>query len=162
MGGGVRMALRSGASARVIVAAMVLSSTVACSMLDQVKANMRFKEANVAYQRQDYSTAIELYEETLQNNPDFTAVYFYLGNSYDNLYKPGFNDPENDALIAKAVEYYELAGERLSGEMPEEQGLKMLSFQYLSAAYGTDKLNDPARAEPIIQGYDSARSRRHR
>ena len=59
----------------------------------------RFKEANILYQRQDYQNALVAYEEVVAANPEMTVAYFYLGNSYDNLFKPGLRgEPENDAL----------------------------------------------------------------
>jgi len=135
-----------------IAAALGLSSTVACTQAAGVKAMMTFKQANQAYQTGDYKRATQLYEETIQNDPDLAQVYFYLGNSYDNLYKPGVTgDAANDALLANAVENYQLAAEKLSVDIPEDAKLKKLSLEYLVAGYGRDKLNDPAKAEPVIQ-----------
>jgi len=151
-GGDVRMPRGFRRAAAVVVVAMLgVSSTVACSAVAELKAKMRFREANAAYQAQNYERAIELYEETLRNDPNLTQVYFYLANSYDNLYRPGLRepDPANDAKLTKAVENYELAAEKLG--KPEETKLKMLSLQYLASAYGADKLNDPGKAEPVIQ-----------
>jgi tetratricopeptide (TPR) repeat protein len=138
-------------SALAIMAVLVLASTTACAKLGEVKAMMRFKEANQAYQKQDYKRAAELYEETLQQNPNLNAVYFFLGNSYDNLYRPGLESPENQALLDKAVKNYQLAAERLTTEDKVNTNLKKLAMEYLVAAYGSDKLNDPVKAEPIVQ-----------
>lgn len=139
------------AAAVAIVAVLGVSSTVACSAVAEIKAKMKFREANAAYQAQNYERAIELYEETLRNDPNLTQVYFYLANSYDNLYRPGLRepDPANDARLTHAVENYELAAQKL--DKPEDAKLKMLSLQYLASAYGADKLNDPGKAEPVIQ-----------
>jgi tetratricopeptide (TPR) repeat protein len=112
---------------------------------------MRFKEANLAYQSADYSRAIPLYEQTVQNDPNLTAVYFFLGNSYDNLYQPGVDEPANKENLNKAIQNYEIAAEKIPTDTPENAKLKMLSLQYLAAAYGPDKLDDPAKAEPVIQ-----------
>ena len=134
-----------------MVGILGLSSTVACSKAASVKAMMSFKEANIAYQHQEYARSAVLYEETIQANPDLALVYFYLGNSYDNQYKPGVSTPANEELLAKAVQNYQLAAEKLSAEKPDEAPTKALAMQYLVAAYGPDKLNDPAKAEPVIQ-----------
>ena len=73
------------------------------------------------------------------------------GNSYDNLYKPSEKGkPENDALLQKAVENYTLAVERLDANDPTEAKIKSLALQYLMAAYGPDKLDDPVKAEPVM------------
>src|SRR6185312_4778176 len=58
----------------------------------------------------------------------------------------------NDALLAKAVDNYQKAAEKLSASPdPKEKQLGTLSLQYLVASYGADKLNDPAKAEPVVQ-----------
>ena len=50
---------------------------------------MAFKDANAAYGRSDYKKAIdEVPGGARQDNPNLSLVYFYLANSYDNLYKP--------------------------------------------------------------------------
>jgi tetratricopeptide (TPR) repeat protein len=144
--------LESMTVALAIAAALGLSSTVACSQAAGVKAMMTFKQANQAYQTGDYKRAVDLYEQTVQNDPALNQVYFFLGNSYDNLYKPGLTgDAANDALLNNAVKNYQLAAEKLSVDIPADAKLKKLSLEYLVAGYGRDKLNDPAKAEPVIQ-----------
>lgn len=115
-----------------------------------------FKMANQAYQQQDYKKSSELYEEAIQAAPDSRPAsqsYFFLGNSYDNLFKPSKRgEAENDALLQKAVDNYQKAAEKLStSEFPDDKKLGKLSLEYLVAAYGPDKLNDPAKAEPVVQ-----------
>ena len=80
-------------------------------------------------------------------------AYFFLGNSYDNQYKPSKKgEPANDALLTKAVENYQKAAEKLAASAdPDDKKLGKLSLEYLVAAYGADKLNDPAKAEPVVQ-----------
>ncbi len=135
-----------------VVAVIGLGSTAACSKFGELKAMKSFKEANQAYQQQDYKKSAALYEDTVKANPDMAQAYFFLGNSYDNLYKPSRKgDAANDELLQKAVQNYELAAQKLTTGKPEDQKLKKLSLEYLVAAYGADKLNDPARAEPVVQ-----------
>jgi tetratricopeptide (TPR) repeat protein len=130
---------------------VVVSSAAACSQIAGVQALFKFKQANQAYQVQNYERSAELYEETIAANPDMNTVYFYLGNSYDNLYKPSERgEPANDALLQKAVENYTKAVERLSSTDPVEANIKSLALQYLMAAYGSERLDDPVKAEPVI------------
>jgi tetratricopeptide (TPR) repeat protein len=142
----------SGPSA-VTLTAVVLSATVGCSQVGQIQAKRDFKAANAAYQSQDYVKAAELYEEAVKADPNLNQVYFYLGNSYDNQFRPSRRgDPANDALLEKAVNNYQISADRLAGSQdPIDKQLATRSLEYLQAAYGADKLNDPAKAEPIVQ-----------
>jgi Flp pilus assembly protein TadD len=151
---GDRMRLVSGLS--LTVAAALVLTAVGCGKMGELKARKNYKEANQAYAQQDYKRASELYELTIQadpDNPGLANAYFYLGNSYDNLYKPSKKgDPANDELLAKAIQNYQQAAERLSkssDKKDKERG--NLAMKFLVAAFGPDKLNDPAKAEPVVQ-----------
>jgi tetratricopeptide (TPR) repeat protein len=114
-----------------------------------LKAMKAFKDANLAYQGQDWRKAVDRYEDAIQANPELSAggvtPYFFLANSYDNLYKPArAGDPENDSYIQKAIENYKISAQKDTGQM------RTRAMEYLVAAYGPDKLNDPSQAEPII------------
>jgi len=144
----------SGASLTV-VAMLTLGSlaSVGCGKVGEIKAKKAFKSANQAYQAQDYKKAAGFYEEAVAADPELSQAYFFLGNSYDNLYKPSKKgEPANDELLTKAVENYQKAAEKLSASPdPNNKKLGTLSLQYLVASYGPDKLNDPAKAEPVVQ-----------
>jgi tetratricopeptide (TPR) repeat protein len=112
-----------------------------------LKAQKAWKEAGNLYKASDWKGAAARYEDAIASDPNKTEVFFYLGNSYDNLYKPSrAGEPENDAYIQKAIENYQKGAER--DPNPE---MRKLSLQYLVAAYGPEKLNDPEKAEPIVQ-----------
>jgi tetratricopeptide (TPR) repeat protein len=139
--------------ARLALVAGLGMSLAGCDQYAMLKAKKSFKEANGLYQIQEYDRAAEAYEETLADAaaleaaPELKVAYFYLGNSYDNLYRPSRQgEPENDVLLDYAVENYELAAEQI-----DEPQLKRLSMEYLVAAYGPDKKNDPGQAEPIVR-----------
>lgn len=131
---------------------MVISAA-GCARVGQLKAMKAFKEANQAYQQQDYKKAADLYEQTVQADPNLGSAYFFLGNSYDNLWKPSRKgEAANDQLLQKAVDNYEKCAQKLAtSDKPEERKIGKLALEYLVAAYGLDKLNDPAKAEPIVQ-----------
>jgi tetratricopeptide (TPR) repeat protein len=148
--------MRSLSGASLAFAAMLALgslSTVGCGKVGEIKAKKAFKAANQAYQGQDYKKASDLYEETVAADPNLDSAYFFLGNSYDNQYKPSKKgDAANDAMLTKAVDNYQKAAEKLSASgKPEDKKLGTLSLQYLVAAYGPDKMNDPAKAEPVVQ-----------
>lgn len=120
-------------------------------------ANIRslkaFKDANTLYRKGEYRAAIDRYEASVTFNPELGFAYFFLGNSYDMLYKPGRKgEAENDANLPKAVENYRIAIEKLTGsEEPQEKEILKRSYEFLIAAYGTDKLNDFTQAEPVAR-----------
>jgi tetratricopeptide (TPR) repeat protein len=143
----------SGASLACVAMLALGSLTAGCAKVNEIKAKKAFKSANQAYQAQDYKKAADFYEETIVADPNLNAAYFFLGNSYDNQYKPSRKgEAANDELLTKAVDNYQKAAEKLSAsDKPDDKKLGTLSLQYLVAAYGPDKLNDPAKAEPVVQ-----------
>ena len=74
----------------------------------------------------DWKEAADRYEASsrpslIRSCPDCLAAYFFLGNSYDNLYKPARKgEPENDAYIQKAIENYTQGG-RARSKDPQMQ-----------------------------------------
>jgi tetratricopeptide (TPR) repeat protein len=146
---GLEMRMRLTAA---LMAVGLAATGAACGQFAALKAKMSFKDANAAYQSGDYRKAVTKYEEAiadqkaLEADPRLTAVYFYLGNSYDNLFKPARKgEPENDAYLTKAIDNYKRAA-----EVSQDPKLRKLALEYLVAAY-RDKLDDPAEAEPVVQ-----------
>jgi tetratricopeptide (TPR) repeat protein len=136
-----------------LTVALVVSG---CAKVGTLKGMKAYKAANQAYQAQDYKQSAQLYEEAIEAAPDEPKImpaYFFLANSYDNLWKPSKKgDAANDALLQKAVDNYQKAAEKLSAsDDPQNKKLGKLSLEYLVAAYGSDKMNDPAKAEPVLQ-----------
>jgi tetratricopeptide (TPR) repeat protein len=144
----------------VSVAAAVLTiglgvATAGCGKysFSNLKATKAFKEGNEHYKAQRWREAAERYEATLaagpnfETNPTLSTAYFFLGNSYDNLFKPAKKgEAENDGYMNKAIENYKKAAEQAKDPLFRRRAL-----EYLVAAYGADKLNDPAQAEPVVQ-----------
>lgn len=123
-----------------------------CARVESLKAMIAFKEANKLYTAQDYRAAAAKYEEVVANpeaieaDPRLASAYFFLGNSYDNLYRPTRRgEAANDELLQKAIKNYQIAAEK-----EQDPRIKRLALEYLVNAYGPDKLNDPSQAEPIL------------
>jgi tetratricopeptide (TPR) repeat protein len=121
--------------------------------LGTLKAIKSFKDGNVAYAQKDWKKAINLYEDTVSHQdafdkyPQLATAYFFLGNSYDQLYKPAkAGDPTNDAYIQKAITNYRKAADTIT-----DKAWKRSALEYLAAAYGSDKLNDATKAEPVYK-----------
>jgi tetratricopeptide (TPR) repeat protein len=118
-----------------------------CGYVNMFQAQLAFREANQAYASGNYAVAAEAYEEVLALNPDLTPAYFFLANSLDQQYRPARRgEPENTRLLDEAIANYRTAAEH-PAQPPD---FRQLSLEYLVAAYGPDKRNDPAAAEPIV------------
>jgi len=121
--------------------------------INNLRALKAFQDANEKYQRAEYKAAVDDYERVVQLNPELGYAYFFLGNSYDNLFKPNKKgEPGNDENLTKAIANYRKAIDTLKGSTePKAPEIRKLSYQYLIAAYGTDKLNDLDQALPVAQ-----------
>jgi predicted Zn-dependent protease len=146
-------------SSRAAVGALAVAlgfATAGCNQIGLLRATMAFKDANQLYRGQDYRAATVKYSEALDlcrgANPDCTdprldPAYFFLANSYDNQYRPARRgEPANDELLTKAIENYKKAA-----EVVEEPIIKKRAMEYLVAAFGPDKLNEPDEAVPILR-----------
>ena len=137
-------------SSQAVVVALVAGFGLAaagCGQVKMLQARMALKDAHTAYQQQDYRGAIEAYERAIAADPTQTEAYFYLGNSYDNLFRPTRRgEAANDQFLEGAVENY-----KKSVETEQRPELRKLALQYLANAFGADKLNDPAQSEPVVQ-----------
>src|SRR5258705_6741154 len=147
--------MRKLVSQSILFAALaVLSVAVAgCSQYSGLKAKRAFRDANGMYQASDYKKAVVKYEGVVALDEgtlhDFhrEPAYFFLANSYDNMYRSSKRgDAANDNNMSKAVEFY-----KKDADIDPDPKMKKLSLQYLVAAYGPDKLNDPTQQEPILQ-----------
>jgi tetratricopeptide (TPR) repeat protein len=137
---------------QVLVVVIAVAAT-GCSQVRRFQAYMDLRDGYTAYGSQDYRGAVEKFESAVADrqradaDPRLTPAYFYLANSYDNMYRPTrAGEPANDELLTKAVEYYKHAS-----EVETDPTIKRRALQYLYTAYGPEKLNDPAQSEPIVQ-----------
>jgi tetratricopeptide (TPR) repeat protein len=122
-----------------------------CSQVNMLKAKLAFKDANGLYQGQDYRGAAAKYEEALSLDPNLSTAYFFLGNSYDNQYRPSRKgEARNDELLTKAINNYKKAAE-VQPQTDDERKIRKLALEYLVSAYGPDKLNDPAQSETLLK-----------
>ena len=129
-----------------LVATMVLP-LASCQYMDQLTALKVIQDAHTQYQRSDFEGAAALYEEVIANDPNMVDAYFYLANSYDNLYRPALRgERDNDRYLEMAIDNY-ISSADFQTSLP----MQTLSLQYLVAAFGPDKANDPASSEPVLQ-----------
>ena len=149
----IRYRVASAASMALVCGLSMASTGCGKYSWNTLSAVKSFKDGNAEYARKDWKKAAEKYEEVvareaaIEQIPQLATAFFFLGNSYDQLYKPAKQgDATNDAYIQKAIENYRKAADKNS-----DKAWKKSSLEYLAAAYGSDKLNDPAKAEPVYQ-----------
>lgn len=118
--------------------------------ISNLRAVKAFKDGSEAYKKSDFAKASELFEESVKYLGDQGVVYFFLANSYDQQWKPSRKgEAANDAFMEKAVQNYQLAIDKLSGDTESDKKYRQYSYEYMIGAYGPDKLNDFSKAEPI-------------
>lgn len=135
---------------RLVAVAGLSVSLTACG---KVTAQMSFKDGLNAYQQQNYREAIKEFSEAVEHDFEFRPfAYFYLANAHDNAYKfTRKGQPENDAHLPKAEEYYKKAYETIDPAASKGQGavFKKRSLEFLVGLYGSEKLNKPELAEQV-------------
>jgi tetratricopeptide (TPR) repeat protein len=141
---------------RAVVFVVGLSlATAACGRysISSIRSAKAFQDGIGLYTRGDFGAAAEHFEEAIRLNPEFPFSYFYLGNSNDKLYRPARRgEAENDAYLQKAVENYRRSIDFLKdAPQPQAPQFLNLSYQYLIAAYGSDRLNDFAKVEEVAK-----------
>ena len=142
--------MRKRSSAAYLALVMGLSVAIAgCGYIGQVRAMKAFKDGNKAYGAAIGGRRPRGYEEASRLDPNNAAIFFYLANWYDDVYRPARKgEAANDELMAKAVENYKLASEKLTEDTVPKRSL---ALEFLVAAYGPDKLADPTQAEPVVK-----------
>src|SRR5687768_12540873 len=113
------MKIRSTAASLAFIAGLGLA-LAGCGKLNEVRAMKAFKDGNRQYAGSHWKEAADQYEKTIaldpNNNVDTCGeggpgcVYFYLANSYDNMYRPTRKgEPANDQVLERAIANYKLA-----------------------------------------------------
>jgi tetratricopeptide (TPR) repeat protein len=153
---GELMRIRSAAACLALIAGCGLA-LAGCGQFNQIRGMKAYKDGNKLYASSDWRGAADKYEEAIALDPENKlstctvgpgCVYFYLANSYDNLFRPAKRgDAANDALLDKAIANYKLASEKIT----QDEKMRTLSLEYLVASYGPEKLNDPTSAEPVVK-----------
>lgn len=137
---------------RLFLVAGVAVSVAGCNFA-RLKANREFSEGNQQYAGKKYREAIEHYQTVLASLPEdeiaqddvLSAVWFFLGNANDNLYRPGAEgDAENQQIGEEAIKNYEIASKR-----SKDPKYRKLALQYLFGLYRPDKMDRPDEAERI-------------
>ena len=149
----IRFRAASAASMALVVGLSMTAAGCGKYSWGTLSAVKDFKDGNLLYAQKDWKKAADKYEAVVSHEdaiaklPQLATAYFFLGNSYDQLYKPAKQgEATNDQYIQKAIANYRQAADKNT-----DIQWKKSALQYLSAAYASDKLNDPVKAEPVYQ-----------
>jgi len=84
-----------------LIAALTLAlSSLGCT---KIQARMEIKAANEAYQKEDWSTALQHYRRARQIDPSFDDLTRLVGYSEIGLYVPDDKTPKNEAHADAAI-----------------------------------------------------------
>jgi len=84
-----------------LVAALTLS--VFALGCEKIRARSEIKEANNAYQREDYAAALQHYSLAKKIDPSFPELQRMIGYSHIGLYVPEEKSPKNEAHADAAI-----------------------------------------------------------
>lgn len=85
-----------------LLSALILSlSSAGC--MNQIKARMEIKDANTAYEHEDYSTALQHYSTARRIDTSFPDLDRMIGYSQIGLYIPDDKSPANEARADAAI-----------------------------------------------------------
>ena len=137
----------------VVLVAGVSLAAAGCGRysISNIRSLKAFQEGTEAYQRKNFEGAAEAYQRAIDHNPENGFAYFFLGNSFDNLFKPARKgDADNDAYLTKAIDNYRKAIQKLAASQePQAPNFRKRSYEFLISAYGPEKANDFSQAEPL-------------
>src|SRR3954462_12367244 len=148
--------IRAASAATVVLVCGASLVTTGCGKYSwgTLTAVKSFKDGNADYARKDWKKAAEKYEEgvkhddAIQKLPQLATAYFFLGNSYDQLYKPAKQgDATNDAYIQKAIANYRKGAD----SQYNDKQWKKSCLEPPAPPHGSNKLTAPAKAEPVSQ-----------
>src|SRR5918996_4051756 len=107
------MRIRSTAASLALIAGLGVA-LAGCGKVNEVRAMKAFKDGNKQYAGSHWKEAADHYEEAIGLDPNNAVIYFYLANSYDNMYRPTRKgEPANDQLLQNAIANYKLAAEKI-------------------------------------------------
>jgi tetratricopeptide (TPR) repeat protein len=104
----------------------------------RIRAKAAFKEGNRLYKEENFRKAIDEYKRAIEFAPDMAEAYFYLGSSYQALYRPGKEGEENKARLDAAIEVYRTALERNRADTENLRKVRMSTLSALTGIYSDD------------------------
>ncbi len=118
--------------------AFALLAPIALTGCSRVAARSSFQDGNKAYKEENFKKAIIAYEKALSYDPNMAEARFYLGSSYQALYRPGKETPENKANLDAALTAYKASLDANKADTPNLKSVKANSLAALTGIYSED------------------------
>lgn len=138
-----------------VIASLAIIFALSLTGCQELKWKRHFIKANNHYKKKEYKKAALEYEKTLALNPDLLDAHFFLGLSYQSLYRPSIDTEgskkEAQRVVRKVAEEYNIEPELL------EKILKFDTETKLRAALTLLKLK--WFEDPLKQGIDMSNDR---
>jgi tetratricopeptide (TPR) repeat protein len=109
---------------------------------NRVRSRSAMKDGNKDYKEENFKKAVVDYGRAVELDPNFAEAWFYLGSSYQALYRPGKDTPENKELLEKAIAAYKKSLEVNSGKTENLRKVKVNTLGALTAIYSEEPYRD--------------------
>ena len=104
----------------------------------QVRAKQAFKDGNKAYKDEDFKKAVVKYGSAVELDPSLAEAWFYLGSAHNAMYRPGKDNPENNARLEEAIKAYEKSLEANKGDTDNRKKVKLNTLAALTSIYSDE------------------------
>jgi tetratricopeptide (TPR) repeat protein len=130
------------------VGVVLLLSGAACA---KVQSRAAFKDGNKEYTSENFKRAIEHYERAVELDPNLSEAWFYLGSSYQAMYRPGKDTPENKQQLEKAIAAYKKSLETNPAQTESQKKVKTNTLGALIAIHSEEPYKDFTTATQYAQ-----------
>ena len=129
--------------------ALVLAVAVLGTGCARVRSRASFKDGNKNYKEENFKKAIVDYGRAVELAPNFSEAWFYLGSSYQALYRPG--KEETKEWLDKAIEAYKKALDTNPGQTENQKTVKRNTLAALTGMYSDDPYKNFEEAQKYAQ-----------
>jgi tetratricopeptide (TPR) repeat protein len=130
------------------VGALLLLSGAACA---KVQSRAAFKDGNKEYTSENFKRAISHYERAVELDPNLTEAWFYLGSSYQAMYRPGKDTPDNKEQLEKSIAAYKKSLETNPARTEQQKKVKTNTLGALIAIHSEEPYKNFDTAQQYAQ-----------
>jgi tetratricopeptide (TPR) repeat protein len=129
-----------------LASSALVALCVSTGCISSVRARAAFKDGNKEYKAENFKKAIEEYSQAVELDPNFSEAYFYLGSSYQALYRPGNETPENQERLEKAIQYFQKSLETNKLKTENQKKVRTNTLAALAGIYAEPPKQDSTKA----------------